>query len=186
LQVIAVGLLWGICAWRSLQFVHVLHVFAATTGLTWGIVISLSVANFIENSDEVSGWLPTMIHGALVMPVITTVTVLPFWYFRKRRDDWSAKHMGHCLKIAIITPLVLIGVYTATFSCYWFLSPSDVTVWQGRKAREVSFRTSIPVYWRPAFWFVERACRYENYQFAGGIYYNIYVFTKFLDSPNKP
>jgi len=93
---------------------------------------------------------------------------------------------GHGLKIAIGTPLVLIGIYFGTFSCCWFLSPSQVILRQDRKVREVSFRTIDDRIWRPAFWFVEHFCGYANYQYAAGMENgDIYVFTKFLDAPNE-
>jgi len=185
LEVAVPGFLFCICAWRSSQSINILQVFVATAGVIWGTVLSLSVANFIEDADHVPGWLPTMIHGSLIMPVVATVTVLPFWYFGRRLPDWNIRGASYCLKIALITPLVLIGVYTVTFACYWFLSPSQVTAWQGKRLREVSFKTSIPEYWRPAFWSVECIFKYENYQSAGGVYYDILVFRKFLDSPNQ-
>ena len=181
LNTIAVGLWWCICAWMSLRSSHILHAFGVVTGLTWGTVFLVTVVNFIQGGDEVSEWLPIMIHGALVVPVVTMVSVLPFWYFGKRRNDWTARRTKYRLKIALITPFVLIGVYCATFSCYWFLSPSKVTMWQGKMMREVSFRTSIHRYWRPALWFVERVCKYENYEQGG----DDYIFRKFLDSPNS-
>jgi hypothetical protein len=93
--------------------------------------------------------------------------------------------MNRRLKIAISTPLILIGIYVGTFSCYWFLSPSKVTMWQGRTVREVSFQTRFDSTWRPAFWFVEHVGGYFNYQYAGGIESDIYIFTKFLDTPNN-
>jgi hypothetical protein len=92
----------------------------------------------------------------------------------------------HGLKIAIGTPFVLIGIYIGTFSCCWFLSPSQVILRQDRKVREVSFRTIDDGIWRPAFWFVEHVSGYENYQYAAGMENgDIYVFTKFLDEPNE-
>jgi hypothetical protein len=91
----------------------------------------------------------------------------------------------HGLKIAIGTPLALIGIYIGTFSCCWFLSPSQVTLWQGRKVHEVSFRAIDDRIWKPAFWFVEHVCGYENYQYAAGMENgDIYVFTRFLDAPD--
>jgi hypothetical protein len=180
LNAVAVGLLWCVCAGMSLRSTHILHVFAVASGLTWGTVFALTADDFIQNRDEVSFWLPALIHGSLVIPVIATVTVLPFWYFGRRRHNWNVRRTNYCLKIALITPLLLIGVYSATFSCYWILSQSKVTASQGRKMRKVSFQTSIHDYWRPAFWFVERVCRYEDYEKGG----DDYIFRKFLDTAN--
>jgi hypothetical protein len=95
--------------------------------------------------------------------------------------------MKRRLKIAISTLLILIGIYIGTFSCCWFFSPSKMTVWQGRKVREVSFQTSFDRTWRPAFWFVKHVGGYFNYQYAAGSDYDVYIFTKFLDTPkNSP
>jgi hypothetical protein len=178
---IAFVAMWCGCAWMSLKSTHVLHVFAVPIGLTWGTVFSMAVDNFNHNRDEMSDWLPIMVHGALVIPVVTSLTVLPFWYFGKRRHDWDVRRMNYCLKIALVTPLFLIGVYSATFSCYWFLSRSEVRVWQGTTTREVHFRTRIYGFWRPAFNVVERVWKYENYETGC----DDHVFSKSLDKP-KP
>lgn len=175
--------LFCICAWRSGKSVHILHVFVATAGVIWGGVFSASVASFLHN-DEEFGWLPMMIHASLVMPVVTAVMTLPFWYFGKRRHDWNIRGANYCLKIALITPLVLVAAYTVTFSCYWLLSPSRVTMFQGKKVREVSFKTTLPDCWNPGFWFVERVCKYQETGIADGRYYVGYGFMKILDSPN--
>jgi hypothetical protein len=79
-------LLWCVCAWRSLRCVHILHIFGVAAGLTWGFLFSMSAAISIQNG-HVSVWWPTMIPGLLLIPVVATVTVLPFWYFGRRRHD---------------------------------------------------------------------------------------------------
>jgi hypothetical protein len=86
LLIIAAGLLWCVCAWSSSRLSRISYVVAVAAGLTWGFLFSLSAAISIQNG-HVSVWWPTMIPGLLLTPVVATVTVLPFWYFGRRRHD---------------------------------------------------------------------------------------------------
>jgi hypothetical protein len=81
----AAGLLWCICAWRSLHSTHILHIFTVAAGLTWGFLLSMSAAISIQNHRDSINW-PTMIPGLLLIPVFATITVLPFWYLGKKRE----------------------------------------------------------------------------------------------------
>jgi len=178
LVITAAFLLFCIFAWRSSQSSHLMCVCMTTTGLSWGIMVAESVFLAIEDGAEAQYWVPTMIQGALVIPIITTAAVLPFWYFGRRRCDWHVKPMTYCFKSAMVTPVVLIGIYILTFSCYWFLSPSELVVSHERKLRQVEFQTIMSKYWCPGFWFVTHFCGYENSTEAGGWCYEIYVFIK--------
>jgi hypothetical protein len=78
------GLLWCICACVALRRIPLLDVVAVAAGLTWGFLVSLSIAVSIQNG-QVSVYWPTMIPGLLLIPLAAAVTVLPFWFFGWRR-----------------------------------------------------------------------------------------------------
>ena len=84
LLIAAAVLLWCVCAWKSLRSGHILYVPAVAAGLTWGFLIALTAAISIQNG-RVSVWWPTMIPGLLLIPPVATITVLPFWFFSRRR-----------------------------------------------------------------------------------------------------
>ena len=83
---ISAGFLWCICLWRSLRSAYILEILAVAAGFTWGFLFSLTGAISIQNG-RVSVWWPTMIPGLLLIPLIATVTVLPFWYYGKKRHN---------------------------------------------------------------------------------------------------
>jgi hypothetical protein len=84
LLLVAAGLLWCVCAWRSLCSSRILYILTVAAGLTWGFLFALTTAISIQNG-RVSVWWPTMIPGLLLIPLAATITVLPFWFFRGRR-----------------------------------------------------------------------------------------------------
>ena len=82
----AAVVLWCGCAWAAFQAVPILDLLVVAIGLTWGFLFSLSAAMSIMNHRDSVNWL-TMIPGLLLIPVIATVTVLPFRYFSRRRHN---------------------------------------------------------------------------------------------------
>jgi len=85
----AAGLLWCICAGVALRRIRLLDVFSVAVGLTWGFLFSLSAAISIQNGRDSVNW-PTMIPGLVFIPLAVTGTVLPFWFFSKRRHNNAA------------------------------------------------------------------------------------------------
>jgi hypothetical protein len=171
---------WSVCAWKSFHAIHVLHVLAAAASLTWGITFWSLIK---DGGDNVFLPFPYIVRNILVIPVITTITVLPFWFFGKRRYDWKTGRTELSLKMAIITLLTLIVVYILTFSSCWFFSHKETSEWRGKKVRDVLFETSIGEFWEPAFWFVEHFSKYQRYSFGDEPGYQTLVFRKVIDAP---
>ena len=82
----AAVVLWCGCAWVASRVVPILDLLVVAVGLTWGFLFSMSAAISIMNHRDSVNW-PTMIPGLLLIPVIATVTVLPFRYFGRRRHN---------------------------------------------------------------------------------------------------
>ena len=70
----------------ALRHVPLLDVVAVSVGLTWGFLFSLSAAVNIHNGRD-SVYRPTMIPVLLLIPLAATISVLPFWFFAKRRNS---------------------------------------------------------------------------------------------------
>ncbi|GEM_PF-3379763 len=175
---------WKLSAYVFLTVVGLDVALFVLDGLTYGS-LSVQLAWWIINFPgfplfnlllpRMAGWSSVLIVGGGLLSAFIW-SILAGCFFRRE----------HALKIAISAPVVLISFYIGTFSCCWFLSPSSVGSWQGRKVHSVAFQTGIDrKIWDPAFWFVEHVCGYENYESAGGIESSIFVFTKFLDLPKS-
>jgi len=85
----AAGLLWFICAGVALRRIPLLDVIVVAAGLAWGFLFALSAAISIQNGRVSVNW-PTMIPGLLLIPFAVAVTVLPFWFFSRRRHNDTA------------------------------------------------------------------------------------------------
>jgi len=76
----AAVVLWCSCAWIAFRVAPIIYLLVVAIGLTWGFLFSMSMAISIMNHRISVNW-PTMIPGLLLIPVVATITVLPFRYF---------------------------------------------------------------------------------------------------------
>jgi hypothetical protein len=85
----ATVVLWCECAWVGFRALSILDLLVVAIGLTWGFLFSMSVAISIQNHRDSINW-HTMLPGLVFIPVIATVTILPFWYLGRRRHNGAS------------------------------------------------------------------------------------------------
>jgi len=77
------ALLWAACAWMGWRRAPFPELFAAITGLTWGLIVAALVSFRLVGAPIVINWTRLLVFFAAA-PVLVLITVLPLWFMGKQ------------------------------------------------------------------------------------------------------